>query len=66
MQKLEVNKMNPRKKWRLIDDLSSCKYGRIRNISEIEVNNEPITPAAEMAEAFKGPLKYLVTKLRLL
>ena len=63
---LELNETNPRKTWKLVDGLSSRKYGRIRNISEIEVNNEPITPAAEMAEAFKGPLKYLVTKLRLL
>ena len=37
--------------WKLIDDLSSRKYGRVRNISEIKVNNEPISSAAEMAEA---------------
>ena len=49
---LEVNKMNPRKIWKLIDDLSSRKYGRVRNISEIKVNNEPISSAAEMAEVF--------------
>ena len=49
---LEVNKMNPRKTWKLIDDLSSRKYGRVRNISEIKVNNEPISSAAEMAEVF--------------
>ena len=29
---LEVNKMNPRKTWKLIDDLSSRKYGRVGNI----------------------------------
>lgn len=29
---LKVNKMNPRKTWILIDDLSSRKYGRVRNI----------------------------------
>ena len=34
---LEVNKMNSRKTWKLIDDLSSRKYGRVRNISEIKV-----------------------------
>ena len=45
---LEVNKMNPQKTWKLIDDLSSRKYGRVRNISEIKVNNEPISSAAEM------------------
>ena len=44
--------MNPRKTWKLIDDLSSRKYGRVRNISEIKVNNEPISSAAEMAEVF--------------
>ena len=49
---LEVNKMNPRKTWKLIDDLCSRKCGRIRNISEIKVNNEPISSAAEMAEVF--------------
>ena len=49
---LEVNKMNPRKTWKLIDDLSSRKYGRVRNISEIKVNNEPISSAAKMAEVF--------------
>ena len=47
---LELNKTNPRKTWKLIDDLSSRKYGRVRNISEIKVNNEPISSAAEMAE----------------
>ena len=31
---LELNKTNPRKTWKLIDDLSSRKYGRVRNISE--------------------------------
>ena len=46
----EDNKTNPRKIWKLIDDLSSRKYGRVRNISEIKVNNEPISPAAKMAE----------------
>ena len=44
--------MNPRKTWKLIDDLSSRKYGRVRNISEIKVNNEPISSAAKMAEVF--------------
>ena len=47
---LEMNKMNPRKTWKLIDDLSSRKYGRVRNISEIKVNNESISSPAEMAE----------------
>ena len=37
MHNLEVNKMNPRKTWKLIDDQSSRKYGRIRNISEITI-----------------------------
>ena len=37
MHNLEVNKMNPRKAWKLIDDLSSRKYGRVRNISEITI-----------------------------
>ena len=49
---LELNKKNPRKTWMLIDDLSSRKCGRARNISEIKVNNEPITSAVEMAEVF--------------
>ena len=56
---LEVNKMNPRKTWKLIDDLSSRKYGRVRNISEIKVNNEPISSAAEMAEVFNDFLQLL-------
>ena len=47
---LEVNKMNPQKTWKLIDDLSSRKYGRVGNISEIKVNNKPISSVAEMAE----------------
>ena len=51
MHNLEVNEINPRKTWKMIDDLTSRKYGRIRNISQIKVNNEPITSAAEMAEA---------------
>jgi len=49
---LEVNKMNSRKTGKLIDDLCSRKYGRFPNISEIKVNNEPISSAAEMAEVF--------------
>ena len=32
MHNLEVNKTNPRKTWKLIDDLTSRKYGRVRNI----------------------------------
>ena len=44
--------MNPRKIWKLIDDLSSRKYGRVRNISETKINNEPISSVAEMAEFF--------------
>ena len=51
MHNLEVNKMNPRKTWKLIDDLSS-RIIWVRNISEIKVNNEPITSVAEMAEVF--------------
>lgn len=47
---LTVNKMNPRKTWILIDDLSSRKYGRLRNIPEIKANNKPVSSAAEMAE----------------
>lgn len=47
---LKVNKMNPRKTWILIDDLSSRKYDRLRNISEIKANNKPVSSAAEMAE----------------
>jgi len=49
---LEVNKMNPRKTWKLIYDLCSRKYGRFRSTSEIKVNNDPISSAAEMAEVF--------------
>ena len=49
---LEVNKKNPRKTWMLIDELSSRKCRRVRNISEIKVNNEPITSAVQMAEVF--------------
>ena len=45
-----MNKKNPRKTWMLIDDLSSRKCGRALNISEIEVNNELIISAVEMAE----------------
>ena len=48
----EVNKLNPRKTWKLIDDLTSRKNGRVRNISEIKVNNESISSAVEMAEVF--------------
>ena len=36
----------------LIDELSSRKCCRVRNISEIKVNNEPITSAVQMAEVF--------------
>ena len=36
----------------LIDELSSRKCRRARNILEIKVNNEPITSAIEMAEIF--------------
>ena len=39
-------------------DLCSRKYGRIRNISEIKVNNEPISSAAEMAEVFNYWIKF--------
>ena len=56
---LELNKTSPRKTWKLIDDLSSRKYGRVRNISEIKVNNEPISSAAEMAEVFNDFLPLL-------
>ena len=34
----------------LIDELSSRKCRRARNILKIKVNNEPITSAVEMAE----------------
>ena len=63
MHNLEVNKMNPRKTWKLIDDLSSCKYGRVQNISKIKVNNEPITSVAEMEEVFKDFLTITASKL---
>ena len=33
MNNLEVSKMNPRKTGKLIDDLNSRKYGRVRNVS---------------------------------
>ena len=36
----------------LIDELSSHKCCRVRNISEIKVDNEPITSAVQMAEVF--------------
>ena len=36
----------------LIDEPSSRKCRRVRNISEIKVNNEPITSAVQMAEVF--------------
>ena len=49
---LEVNKKNLRKTWMLIDELSSRKCRRVRNISEIKVNNEPITSAVQMAGNF--------------
>ena len=49
---LKLNKKNPRKTWMLIDELSSRKCGRVRNISEIKVDNEPITSAVQMAEVF--------------
>ena len=52
MHNLEMNKKNPRKTWMLIDDLSSRKCGRTRNISEIKLNNESINSAVEMAEVF--------------
>ena len=52
MHNLEMNKKNPRKTWMLIDELSSRKCGRTRNISEIKVNNESINSAVEMAEVF--------------
>ena len=31
-------------------EISSRKYGRVRNISEIKANNKPVSSAAEMAE----------------
>ena len=55
--------MNPRKTWRLIDDLCSRKYGRVRNISEIKVNNEPISSAAEMADVFNDLFGTIGTNL---
>lgn len=36
----------------LIDELSSRKCGKTRNISEMKIENESINAAAEMAEAF--------------
>ena len=50
---LELNETNPRKTWKLIDGLSSRKYGRIRNISEIKVNNEPISSVAEIGRSLQ-------------
>ena len=44
-----MNKKNPRKTWMLIDELTSRKCGKIRNIFEI---NEIVNSADEMAEAF--------------
>ena len=40
MHKLDMNKKNPRKTRMLIDELSSRKCGKTRNIAEIKVNNE--------------------------
>ena len=36
----------------LIDELSSRKCGKTRNISEIKVSHESINSAVEMAEVF--------------
>ena len=60
---LEVNKLNPRKTWKLIDDLTSHKNGRVRNISEIRVNNEPISSAVGMAEVFNDFFATIVSNL---
>ena len=36
----------------LIDELSSRKCRRVRNILEIKADNEPITSAVQIAEVF--------------
>ena len=59
---LEVNKKNPRKTWMLIDELSSRKCHWARNILEIKVSNEPITPAVEMAEVFNDDFAKAILK----
>ena len=41
MHNLEVNKMNPRKTWKLTDHLSSRKYGRVRNMQACMQAFEP-------------------------
>ena len=52
MHNLEMNKENPRKTWMLIDELTSCKCGKIRNISQIKIENKIVNSADEMTEAF--------------
>ena len=48
---LEFNKRNPPKTWELINELSSRKCGKTRNIPEIRIYNKTIKSAPKMAEA---------------
>ena len=54
LHNLELNKKNPSKTWKLINELSSRKSCTNRNITEIKTDNETINSAPEIAEAFNN------------
>ena len=58
---LELNKKNPRKTWELINELSSRKCGKTRNISEIRIYDKTIK--SRVFWSLKAPNIITVCKL---
>ena len=50
--KLDRNKQNPKAIWNLINDLYSRKLEKLKSVSEIEIGEQIITNATEIAEQF--------------
>lgn len=51
-ENLENNKANPRKTWKLINELNSRKCNKSQNISEIKLGDQIINSPTKMSEAF--------------
>ena len=49
---LESSKSNPRKTWKLINEVTSRKKNMTKDISEIQIGNKSITSTPELAEIF--------------
>lgn len=49
-ENLKSSKSNPKKTWKLINELNSRHPNKVKNISEIKVREKTITEPSEIAE----------------